>query len=94
MLEIVDGFKRRAAGLAMGLPELTVRVMDLDPAAQRAAMLQLNRQSSSMTEVEEALVLRDLLALELSQVEVGALLGRHKHGCQGAWVSSSGYTKS
>jgi ParB-like chromosome segregation protein Spo0J len=81
-LEIVDGFKRQAAGLAMALPELTVRVMDLDPAAQWAAMLQLNRPSSSMTEVEEALVLRELLTLGLSQVEVGALVGRHK-----AWVS-------
>jgi ParB/RepB/Spo0J family partition protein len=81
-LEIVDGFKRHAAALAMQWPDLLVRVAELDPTAQWAAMLQLNRGSSSMTAVEEALVLRELLALGLSQSEVGTLLGRHK-----AWVS-------
>jgi ParB/RepB/Spo0J family partition protein len=81
-LEIVDGFKRHAAAVAMQWPELLVRVAELDPTAQWAAMLQLNRSASSMTEVEEALVLRELLGLGLSQSEVGSLLGRHK-----AWVS-------
>lgn len=81
-LELVDGFKRRAAALAMGWDALTVSVTVMDERAQWAAMLALNRGPRSMTELEEALVLRELVATGLTQTEVAALVGRHK-----SWVS-------
>jgi ParB-like chromosome segregation protein Spo0J len=45
-------------------------------------MLQLNLAGHSVTVLEEALVLRELVSRGLTQVAIGALLGRHK-----AWVS-------
>lgn len=80
-LELVDGFKRRTAALALSWPVLACRVIELDETAQWVAMLQLNL-APSMTVVEEALVLRELAQRGLAQVEIGTLLGRHK-----AWVS-------
>ena len=80
-LELVDGFKRRTAALALSFPELLCRVIELDETAQWVAMLQLNL-SQSITVLEEALVLRELVRQGLTQVEIGTLLGRHK-----AWVS-------
>jgi ParB-like chromosome segregation protein Spo0J len=80
-LELVDGFKRRTAALALSFPELLCRVIELDETAQWVAMLQLNL-SQSITVLEEALVLRELLRQGLTQVEIGTLVGRHK-----AWVS-------
>ena len=56
--------------------------MELDETAQWVAMLQLNLATRSITVLEEALVLRELAGRGLSQVEIGALLSRHK-----AWVS-------
>jgi len=79
--ELVDGFKRRVAATALDWPELCCRVIELDETAQWVAMLQLNL-SQSITVLEEALVLRELVRQGLTQVEIGTLLGRHK-----AWVS-------
>jgi ParB-like chromosome segregation protein Spo0J len=81
-LELVDGFKRRAAATALGWPELLCRVVTLDETGQWVAMLQLNLAGHSITVLEEALVLRELVSRGLTQVDIGALLGRHK-----AWVS-------
>ena len=81
-LELVDGFKRRAAATALGWPELLCRVVTLDETGQWVAMLQLNLVGRSITVLEEALVLRELTGRGLTQVDIGALLGRHK-----AWVS-------
>jgi ParB-like chromosome segregation protein Spo0J len=78
----VDGFKRKAAATALGWPTLQVRVMALDEAAVWATMLALNRGPQAMTELEEALVLRELVATGLTQVEVAQLVQRHK-----SWVS-------
>jgi ParB-like chromosome segregation protein Spo0J len=80
-LEIVDGFKRRTAAMALSCPALSCRVIELDETAQWVAILQLN-QAQSVTVLEEALVLRELCHRGLTQVEIGTLLGRHK-----AWVS-------
>jgi len=81
-LEILDGFKRHAAAKALGWPELQHRVIELDETAQWVAMLQLNHSGHSITVLEEALVLRELVRRGLTQMEIGALLARHK-----AWVS-------
>jgi ParB-like chromosome segregation protein Spo0J len=81
-LELVDGFKRRAAAMALGWEELLCRTVPLDETAQWVAMLQLNLAVRSITVLEEALVLRELTGRGLTQVEIGTLIGRHK-----AWVS-------
>lgn len=81
-LVLVDGFKRRAAARALGWPELVCRMAELDETAQWVVMLQLNLAAGSITVLEEALVLRELVSRGLTQAEIGTLLGRHK-----AWVS-------
>ena len=81
-LEIIDGFKRLAAAKRMGWPALVVSTAQLDEIAQWATMLALNRGAQSMTELEEALVLRELVQSGLTQVQVSELVQRHK-----SWVS-------
>jgi ParB/RepB/Spo0J family partition protein len=81
-VEIVDGFKRLAAARRMGWPSLQVRVIALDEAAVWATMLALNRGPQSMTELDEALILRELARTGLKQTEIAALVQRHK-----SWVS-------
>ena len=80
-VELVDGFKRRAAALEMGWPELWVSVRPLDACSQWTAMLTLNR-SGSLSVLEEGLIIRELCRSGLPQVEIAALVGRHK-----SWVS-------
>jgi ParB/RepB/Spo0J family partition protein len=83
VLEVVDGFKRRRAAQALGWPALLVAEASLDETAQWATMLLVNhRGAQSMSEIEEALVLRELAGVGLTQVEIAALLERHK-----SWVS-------
>lgn len=79
---LVDGFKRLSAAEALGWKTVSVVVKPLDATAQWATMLLLNRGPSSMTTLEEALVLRELVGTGLTQTEIGALCARHK-----AWVS-------
>jgi hypothetical protein len=81
-LEVIDGFKRHAAATAMGWRTLRVSTVALDEVSQWAMMLALNRGPQSMSELEEALVLRELSATGMTQTEMGHLLGRHK-----SWVS-------
>jgi ParB-like chromosome segregation protein Spo0J len=81
-VELVDGFKRLAAAETLGWPTLLVAVRPLDVTGQWATMLLLNRGPTSMTTLEEALVLRELCKTGLTQTEVAALCARHK-----AWVS-------
>jgi len=81
-LEVVDGFKRRAAAVAMGWPTLLVAVRPLDETGQWVTMLALNRGPQSMTVLEEALVLREIVLAGQTQVEIAGLVGRHK-----SWVS-------
>jgi ParB/RepB/Spo0J family partition protein len=81
-VEVVDGFKRLAAATSLGWTTLVVVVRPLDETGQWAAMLLLNRGPSSMTTLEEALVLRELCKTGLTQVEIASLCSRHK-----TWVS-------
>jgi ParB/RepB/Spo0J family partition protein len=81
-LEIVDGFKRRAAAAELGWGELSATVSSLDERAQWAAMLTLNRTPGALSVLEEALVMRELVQVGLSQAEVAQVVGRHR-----SWVS-------
>lgn len=81
-VELVDGFKRLAAAEALGWPSLSIVVRPLDAMGQWAAMLLLNVGPVSMTTLEEALVLREMVKTGLTQTEVSELCGRHK-----TWVS-------
>jgi ParB/RepB/Spo0J family partition protein len=81
-LELIDGFKRRRAANEMGWTRLRVTPMDLDEPGQWAAMLALNRATHSMTVLEEALVLREMVAMGMMQTQIGEILNRHK-----SWVS-------
>jgi ParB/RepB/Spo0J family partition protein len=81
-VEVVDGFKRLAAAKGLGWTTLLVVVKPLDETGQWTAMLLLNRSPSSMTTLEEALVLRELVKTGLTQIEIASLCSRHK-----TWVS-------
>ena len=81
-LELVDGFKRRAAAAQLGWPTLAVSVRPLDGRGQWTAMLTLNRPSGSLSMLEEGLIVRELCQSGLAQVEIAQLVGRHK-----SWVS-------
>jgi ParB-like chromosome segregation protein Spo0J len=81
-VELVDGFKRLAAATTLGWPTVVVAVTPLDETGQWATMLLLNRGPSSMTTLEEGLVLRELTKTGLTQAEIAALCSRHK-----SWVS-------
>jgi len=81
-VELVDGFKRLAAAQMLGWPTLQVQVRPLDEPGQWTAMLLLNGGPSSMTMLEEALVLREMVKTGLLQSQIADLLRRHK-----TWVS-------
>lgn len=81
-LEILDGFKRYQAAKRLRWPELRVVERRLDETTQWAAMLLLNRGPQSMSILEESLVLKELMATGLTQVQIGQLVHRHK-----SWVS-------
>ena len=81
--ELIDGFKRLAAARTVpGLPHLCARVMEADERTAKAALYALNRASGKTSELEDAWIVHALVREDgLPQVEVAALLGRHK-----SWV--------
>jgi ParB/RepB/Spo0J family partition protein len=82
-LELLDGFKRRRAAELLGWTTLLVAEAELDESAQWATMLLVNQCGApALLEVEEALILRELVGSGLTQVQIAALLERHK-----SWVS-------
>ena len=81
-LELIDGFKRHRAAEQMGWTTLRVTSMELDEQGQWAAMLALNRATHSMSVLEEGLVLREMVAVGMTQTQIGQILNRHK-----SWVS-------
>jgi ParB/RepB/Spo0J family partition protein len=81
-MEILDGFKRLAAAKRMGWTALTISAAERDEVSQWATMLALNRGHQAMTELEEALVLREIVRTGLTQLQIAELVQRHK-----SWVS-------
>ncbi len=81
-IEIVDGFKRLAAAEMLSWPTLVITVKPMDATGQWATMLLVNRGPSSMTTLEEAMVLREMSKAGLAQSEIAGLVTRHK-----TWVS-------
>jgi len=81
-LELIDGFKRHRAAGEMGWTRLRATVMEVDERGQWAAMLSLNRATHAMSVLEEAMVLREMVAMGMTQTEIGQILHRHK-----SWVS-------
>jgi len=83
-LVLIDGFKRlQAARTLKGTETLAARCLEVDAAAAKAAIYTLNRLSRPPQELEEAWIVHALVREDgLSQVDAGALLGRHK-----SWVN-------
>jgi len=81
--EIIDGFKRYRACKKMKIKTIKATILDVSPRSIKAAIIFLNRNSGSITDLEETLVVRSLYRDEnLKQAEIGVLLNRHK-----SWVS-------
>jgi ParB-like chromosome segregation protein Spo0J len=82
-VELIDGFKRLAAARRLSMQKLSVRLLDADDRAAKAAIFCLNRGGGRTRDLEEAWIVQALVREDgLSQVEVAELLGRHK-----SWVS-------
>lgn len=81
-LELIDGFKRHRAAGEMGWTRLRATLMEVDERGQWVAMLSLNRATHAMSVLEEAMVLREMVAMGMTQTEIGQMLHRHK-----SWVS-------
>lgn len=80
--EVLDGFKRLAAARTLGWKALTARRLQADEQQAKAAIFGLNDTGCRPKEWEEAWIVHALVREDgLSQVEVAALLGRHK-----SWV--------
>ncbi len=81
-LELLDGFKRHAAARQIAGMTLSVRVLEVDERAAKAAILGLNRGQRATRELEEAWIVQGLVRDDqMTQVEAAHLLGRHK-----SWV--------
>jgi len=81
--EMIDGFKRLHACRRLRRKTLTARVLTTTDRACKAAIIQLNKAGGSISDLEEAMVLRSLYRDDkLTQQEIAVLLGRHK-----SWVS-------
>jgi ParB/RepB/Spo0J family partition protein len=81
-LEVLDGFKRVAAALSLGLANLRCQVLAADERQAKVALLTLHGAGKRLVELEEAWLVQALVREDgMSQVEVGELLGRHK-----SWV--------
>jgi ParB/RepB/Spo0J family partition protein len=81
-LEVLDGFKRAAAAVELGLPSLHCQVLAADERQAKVALLTLHGAGKRLVELEEAWLVQALVRDDgLSQGEVAELLGRHK-----SWV--------
>jgi len=81
-LVLIDGFARQAAAVQLGMTQVTVEVLVLTPVQMKAQMYLRNRKRG-LELIEECRLVQELCEQEgLSQVDVGALLDRHK-----SWVS-------
>lgn len=77
--EMVDGFKRLRAARKLELNTLYARIFPGGTRAMKAAIIHFNTKARTMAELETGMVIRSLHREDgLSQVEIAALLGRHK----------------
>ena len=80
--EMIDGFKRLRAGMKLDFTQLSARIFPGRIRAAKAAMIHLNIKARTISDLEKAMVIRSLHRDDgLTQVEIAALLGRHK-----SWV--------
>jgi ParB/RepB/Spo0J family partition protein len=81
-LEVLDGFKRVVAAVALGLVQVRCQVLAADERQAKVALLTLHGAGKRLVELEEAWLVQALVRDDgMSQVEVAELLGRHK-----SWV--------
>jgi ParB-like chromosome segregation protein Spo0J len=81
-IELLDGFKRRTAAAVVAWPSVSVRLLEVDERSAKAAIFGLNSTGRRPNELEEAWIVQALVREDgMSQVEVAALLERHK-----SWV--------
>jgi ParB-like chromosome segregation protein Spo0J len=81
-LELLDGFKRRAAAALLPWSTLSVRPITADEAQAKAAIYGLNCLGSRPQPLEEAWIVYALVREDgLTQVQAAELLGQHK-----SWV--------
>jgi ParB/RepB/Spo0J family partition protein len=82
-VELIDGFKRLRVCRKLGRSTLKTVYVETGVRVCKAAMIQLNRVSRSISDIEEAMVLQSLYREDgLTQVEIATLLSRDK-----SWVS-------
>jgi ParB/RepB/Spo0J family partition protein len=82
--QMIDGFKRLGASKRLGLPTVLARIgEETSPRACKAALIQLNQTSKSISSLEEAIVIDSLYRKDgLKQPEIATLFGKDK-----SWVS-------
>ena len=88
--EILDGFKRLAAARTLGLNTLSVRLLDADERAAKAAIHGLNQTGRRPQEWEEAWIVHALEVREdgMTQVEVAELWAGTRVGSADDWLWS------
>ena len=81
--EVLDGFKRLRAARCLAWSSMRVTCLETTGQAAKAGMIQLNRISRTITDLEEALIVQSLHRDDgLPQLDIAVLVGRHK-----SWVS-------
>jgi ParB-like chromosome segregation protein Spo0J len=81
-VELLDGFKRRAAAASIGWATLSVRLVEVDERSAKAAIYGLNSVGGRTNELEEAWLVQALVREDgLTQLEAAELLHKHK-----SWV--------
>lgn len=82
-LELLDGFKRLRAAHTLKYETIRLLLLETSQRAGKAGMIRFNRIAKTITDLEEALILRSLYHDEgMNQEEIGALVGHDK-----SWVS-------
>jgi ParB family chromosome partitioning protein len=82
-LTLLDGFKRMRVVRELGWSRAPAKVIAVDEAAARVAMMTYNHAQQGLGELEEAWIVRSLVrSCNLQQKQVAKILGRDK-----SWVS-------
>ncbi|MBF0548773.1 MAG: ParB N-terminal domain-containing protein [Candidatus Riflebacteria bacterium] len=81
--ELIDGFKRLRALKKLRKELLKVKTIECPETSCKVAIIQFNKASKTISDIEEAMVLQSLFKDHfLSQNEISILVGKHK-----SWVS-------